>query len=182
MSCPQNSNPGRFDHHWRPDGCLANWYSHRAAASGASIFVSHWHVGAVDKAQGKFRSGLGIAITSRTYKAYRDLQASRCRQKLTASGAVPQRVLWASMETKYPAARGILYIKVLAATDTTNTLPEAALLAFADHGRVADSMPSDSDSAETCSRQLPAQASILKHLPPIFGTTARRRSSSHGTI
>jgi len=118
-------------------------------ASVASIFVSRWDVAVKDKVQGEFRNNhLGIAIAMRTYKAYRDLLASRRWQKLAASGARPQRLLWASTGTKDPAAPDVLYVEALAAPDTINTIPEKTLLAFAEHGKVNNVLPADEGYAE----------------------------------
>ncbi len=119
-------------------------------SSVASIFVSRWDVAVKDKVQGEFRNNrLGIAIAMRTYKAYRDLLASKRWQKLAASGARPQRLLWASTGTKDPAASETLYVEALAAPDTVNTIPEKTLLAFAEHGKINNILPVDEGSAET---------------------------------
>ncbi len=116
----------------------------------ASIFVSRWDVAVKDKVQGEFRNNrLGIAIAMRTYKAYRDLLASKRWQKLVASGARPQRLLWASTGTKDPAASDTLYVEALAAPDTVDTIPEKTLLAFAWHGKVKNVLPFDEGHAET---------------------------------
>jgi transaldolase len=117
-------------------------------ASVASIFVSRWDVAIKDKVSDEFRNRLGIAIAMRTYKAYRDLLASKRWQKLASSGAQPQRLLWASTGTKDPAAPDVLYVETLAAPDTINTMPEKTLLAFADHGKVKDAMRFDGGNAE----------------------------------
>lgn len=117
-------------------------------ASVASIFVSRWDVAVKDKVSEGFRNRLGIAIAMRTYKAYRDLLASKRWQQLAAAGARPQRLLWASTGTKDPAAPDTLYLNALAAPDTINTIPEKTLLAFADHGKVADAMRFDGGNAE----------------------------------
>jgi len=119
-------------------------------SSVASIFVSRWDVAVKDKVQGEFRNNrLGIAIAMRTYKAYRDLLASKRWQKLATSGARPQRLLWASTGTKDPAASETLYVEALAAPDTVNTIPEKTLLAFAEHGKIKNVLPVDEGSAET---------------------------------
>jgi transaldolase len=117
-------------------------------ASVASIFVSRWDVAVKDKVQDQFHNRLGIAIGMRAYKAYRDLLISRRWQKLAASGARPQRLLWASTGTKDPAASDTLYIEALAAPDTINTMPEKTLLAFAEHGKIGDVLPVDEGYAE----------------------------------
>ena len=119
-------------------------------ASVASLFVSRWDVAVKDKVQGEFRNNrLGIAIAMRTYKAYRDLLASKRWQKLAAAGARPQRLLWASTGTKDPAAPDTLYVEGLAAPDTVNTIPEKTLLAFAGHGKITNVLPVDESAAET---------------------------------
>jgi len=117
-------------------------------ASVASIFVSRWDVAVKDEVSAGYRNRLGIAIAMRTYKAYRDLLASKRWQQLAASGARPQRLLWASTGTKDPAAADTLYVDALAAPDTINTIPEQTLLAFADHGKVTGALPVDEGYAE----------------------------------
>jgi len=114
----------------------------------ASIFVSRWDVAVKDKVSDALRNRLGIAIALRTYKAYCDLLASARWQKLAASGARPQRLLWASTGTKDPAAPDTLYLEALAAPDTINTIPENTLLAFADHGKAKSILPTDGGDAE----------------------------------
>jgi len=117
-------------------------------ASVASIFVSRWDVAVKDKVSAGFRNRLGIAIATRTYKAYLDLLASKRWQNLAASGALQQRLLWASTGTKDAAASDTLYLEALAAPNTINTIPEKTLLAFAEHGKVEGAMHDDGDNAE----------------------------------
>ena len=114
----------------------------------ASLFVSRWDVAVRDEISAQFQNRLGIAMAMRTYKAYRDLLASERWKKLAAAGARPQRLLWASTGSKDPAARDTLYVEALAAADTINTIPEKTLLAFAEHGRVGETLPADGGYAE----------------------------------
>jgi len=114
----------------------------------ASLFVSRWDVAIKDKVSPEFHNRLGIAIAMRTYKAYRDLLASKRWQTLAAAGARPQRLLWASTGTKDPAAADTLYLEALAAPDTINTVPEKTLLAFDEHGKVRSALPTDGGDAE----------------------------------
>jgi transaldolase len=114
----------------------------------ASIFVSRWDVAVKDKVAPELHNRLGIAIAKQTYKAYRELLTSGRWQKLAASGARPQRLLWASTGTKDPNASDTLYIEALAAPDTINTIPEKTLLAFAAHGKVKNGLPVDGGDAE----------------------------------
>ena len=64
------------------------------------------------------------------------------------AGARPQRLLWASTGTKDPEASDVLYIQALAAPFTVNTMPEATLKAFAEHGEVGDLLPADGGDCE----------------------------------
>jgi transaldolase len=114
----------------------------------ASVFISRWDKAVMGKVSQNLRNRLGIAIAERTYKAYRDLLKSARWQKLAGAGAVPQRLLWASTGTKDPGASDVLYIEVLAAPDTVNTIPEKTLLAFADHGQVKNVMQPGGRDAE----------------------------------
>jgi transaldolase len=118
-------------------------------ASVASIFVSRWDVAVKDRAPQPLRNRLGIAISMRCFRAYRELVASARWQKLAAAGARAQRLLWASTGTKDPAAPDTLYLEALAAPDTINTVPDKTLLAFAEHGKVQNTMPADGGDAET---------------------------------
>jgi transaldolase len=102
----------------------------------ASLFVSRWDVAVAGKEPDELKDRLGIAIARQAYKAYRELLISRQWVQLAAQGASAQRLLWASTGTKNPKASDTLYISGLAAPDTVNTMPEATLLAFADHGQV----------------------------------------------
>jgi transaldolase len=52
------------------------------------------------------------------------------------AGARPQRPLWASTGTKDPAYSDVLYVDRLVTAGAVNTMPEATLRAFADHGDV----------------------------------------------
>ncbi len=119
-----------------------------AVGSVASLFVSRWDVAVHDKVPQPLRNRLGIAIAKRTYKAYRELLASKRWQHLAGAGARPQRLLWASTGTKDPAVSDTLYIEDLAAPDTVNTMPEKTLLAFAEHGELKGDLPNDGGDAE----------------------------------
>jgi transaldolase len=114
----------------------------------ASVFISRWDKAVMGRVSENLRNRLGIAIAERTYKAYLNLLDSARWQRLADAGAVPQRLLWASTGTKDPGASDVLYIEVLAAPDTVNTIPEKTLLAFADHGRVKNVMQPGGRDAE----------------------------------
>jgi transaldolase len=119
-----------------------------AVGSVASIFVSRWDVAVSDQAPDALKDRLGIAVAQRAYRAYLTLLGSPRWQRAYNAGARPQRLLWASTGTKDPKASDILYVKALAAPFTVNTMPEATLKAFADHGEVGGTLPPDGGDAE----------------------------------
>lgn len=125
----------------------------------ASLFVSRWDAAVKNTVPNELRNKLGIAISGRTYRAYRELLASPRWRKLAAEGARPQRLLWASTGTKDPDAPATLYVEALAAPDTVNTMPEKTLQAFAEHGVVKGGMPADGSDAEAMLARF-AQAGI----------------------
>lgn len=114
----------------------------------ASVFISRWDAAVADEVPDPLKNKLGIAIARRTYKAYRDYLNSPRWQRAGNAGARPQRLLWASTGTKDPQASDILYIKALAAPFTVNTIPEATLKAFADHGESGPLMAADGGDGE----------------------------------
>ncbi|MGA2512386.1 MAG: transaldolase [Candidatus Limnocylindrales bacterium] len=106
----------------------------------ASVFVSRWDGPLAGDLPPDLHLKLGIATARKTYAAYRALLESDRWQRLLNEGARPQRLLWASTGTKDPKASDVLYVEALAAPLTVNTMPEETLLAFADHGTVADTL------------------------------------------
>jgi transaldolase len=119
-----------------------------AVHSVASVFVSRWDKAVAGKVPADLHDQLGIAVASRTYKAYRNLLDTDRWLRLENAGAKPQRVLWASTGTKDPEASDVLYVKALAAPHTVNTMPEQTLLAFAQHGEVGAMLKADGGNAE----------------------------------
>ncbi|MGK2933002.1 MAG: transaldolase [Solirubrobacterales bacterium] len=119
-----------------------------AVNSVASLFVSRWDAAVIDDVSPELRAKLGIAIGQQAYAAYRELIASDRAQRLANEGAMTQRLLMASTGTKDPEASDVLYIEALGAPNTVNTMPEPALLAYADHGVTGDPIPPDGGTAE----------------------------------
>lgn len=68
-------------------------------------------------------------------------------QALADRGARPQRPLWASTSTKNPAYPDTLYVDELIGPHTVNTIPDATLAAFDEHGTVARTVDADVDAA-----------------------------------
>ena len=99
---------------------------------------------------------LGIAVGRQAYKAYCDLLATPRYRRVMNAGAPPQRLLMASTGTKDPKASDTLYVEALAAPFTVDTIPEATLNAFADHGKVGAPTPADGGDCETVLAQFRA--------------------------
>jgi transaldolase len=108
-----------------------------AIASVASFFVSRvdTKADALLPADSPLRGRLAIANAHRAYGRYCERFADQRWEALAAAGAHPQRPLWASTGTKDPAYSDVLYVEELIAPDVVNTMPEATLRAFADHGQ-----------------------------------------------
>jgi len=79
----------------------------------------------------------GVANARLAYQAYEETFSQQRFRDLHALGANAQRPLWASTGVKNPDYADTLYVSELIAENVVNTMPEATLEAFADHG-VAD--------------------------------------------
>ncbi len=130
----------------------------RSVASVASFFVSRVDT-AVDALIKINESAikqvstelLGKAAIANAKLAYRDFQKDFCGQRfasLKTKGARVQRPLWASTSTKNPDYRDVMYPESLIGANTVDTLPEATLMAFIDHGKVSNSINQGLEEAE----------------------------------
>jgi transaldolase len=71
------------------------------------------------------------------YAAFQKTFSGPRWEALAKAGASVQRPLWASTSTMNPAYPDTMYVDQLIGPDTVNTLPDATLEAFADHGTLA---------------------------------------------
>jgi transaldolase len=74
------------------------------------------------------------------YERYQEIFYGKNFEKLHKAGGHVQRCLWASVSTKNPAYSDVLYIEPLIGKETVTTVPDDTLKAFADHGKVADTL------------------------------------------
>jgi transaldolase len=127
-------------------------------ASVASFFVSRvdTKADALLPADSPLRGRLAIANAHRAYGRYRERFADERWEALAAAGARPQRPLWASTGTKDPAYSDVLYVEELIAADVVNTMPEATLRAFADHGQASHTLDESTAAAEDILRNAQA--------------------------
>jgi transaldolase len=105
-------------------------------ASVASFFVSRVDTKADDElAPGSPLRGTVAVTNARQAFRLHDERFSDARwRRLAAKGARDQRPLWASTGTKNPAYSDVLYVEQLIASGVVNTMPQATLEAFDDHG------------------------------------------------
>ena len=80
------------------------------------------------------RGKAAIANTRLAYQLYEQRFSTPRWESLRSAGANPQRPLWASTSTKDPAYPDTMYVVELVAPNVVNTMPEATILAVADHG------------------------------------------------
>ena len=100
------------------------------------------------------RGKAAIAQARLAYHAFRHTFSGPRWEALAADGAVVQRPLWASTSTKNPSYPDTLYLDELIGPDTVNTIPDATLDAFIDHGTVARTIDEGLAHAELVWRQL----------------------------
>ena len=94
------------------------------------------------------RGRAGVAQAKVAYQRFRRRFAGARWEALVARGARVQRPLWASTSTKNPTYPELLYVEGLIGPDTVNTMPEATIGAFCDHGRVARTLDDGVEEAE----------------------------------
>jgi transaldolase/glucose-6-phosphate isomerase len=129
-----------------------------ASASVASFFVSRVDT-AVEAllAEGSpLRGRIAVANAKLAYARFRELFSGKRWERLAAAGARLQRPLWASTGTKNHAYSDVLYVEELVGPDTVNTMPQATMDAFRDHGRVRpDAVAEGLDEARAMVDELP---------------------------
>ncbi len=127
-------------------------------ASVASFFVSRVDTEAdrrlAEVGRPELQGKLAIANAKLAYQHYLETFAGERWNVLAASGATPQRCLWASTSTKNPAYRDVLYVEELIGPDTVNTMPFETIAAFQDHGVCVDTLVEDVDAAQTLLAEL----------------------------
>jgi transaldolase len=80
------------------------------------------------------RGKAAIANARLAHQLYEEAFGSERWESLAAAGAKPQRPLWASTSTKDPSYPDTMYVSELITPGTVNTMPQATLEAYADHG------------------------------------------------
>lgn len=132
---------------------LAGGGDARRIKSVASLFLSRVDtlidrkLDAAGGAAAALRGKSGVALARLAYQEYKAAFKGADFAPLAARGARPQYMLWASTGTKNPAYSDLLYVEPLIGPETINTVPDATLAAFRDHGRAALTLERDVDQA-----------------------------------
>ena len=103
----------------------------------------------------KVRGQVAIASAKRAYQIYKEIFGSDRFKKLTAQGALVQRLLWASTGTKNPDYSDVKYIEALIGPDTVYTVPVETLNDYRDHGVPKASLEKDVAEAARVLKRLP---------------------------
>jgi transaldolase len=94
------------------------------------------------------RGRAAVAQAKLAYKLFSETFQGGRWDALAARGARVQRPLWASTGTKNKAYSDVLYVDELIGPDSVNTLTEATIEAFEDHGQLRRTVDADVDEAE----------------------------------
>ena len=90
---------------------------------------------------------IAIALAKAAYRDWQNYFGSADFQGLEAQGANRVQLLWASTGVKNPAYPDTLYVDSLIGPATVNTVPDATLKAFIDHGKAAPTLTEGTDQA-----------------------------------
>jgi len=135
-------------------------------ASVASVFISR--IDAVVDMQLPDSAAMlrGKAAIAAAKIAYRNWQQDTqdTFAPLARAGAQAQLLLWASTGTKNPAYRDVMYVEELIGSETVNTVPDATLAAFRDHGEARATLSPDGVAAESVLAQLAAHGIDLEKI------------------
>jgi transaldolase len=119
----------------------------------ASFFVSRVdtetdkRLDAIGGGATQLKGKLAIANAKLAYQNYLEAFSGSRWEALEQRGATKQRCLWASTSTKNPEYRDVMYVEELIGPDTVNTMPEETIVAFQEHGQIAETLTEGIDEA-----------------------------------
>ena len=93
------------------------------------------------------RGKAAIAQAKIAYEMFEQTFSGEAWRSLAKLGAQVQRALWASTSTKNPDYPDTMYVDELIGPHSVNTLPDATMDAFSDHGSIAETITSNVDGA-----------------------------------
>ncbi len=102
------------------------------------------------------RGTAAVAQAQSAYQHFHRTFAGERWEALRTKGARVQRPLWASTSTKNPGYPDLLYVDNLIGPASVNTMPEATLRAFEDHGTLKRTVDADPGAAASALDRLRA--------------------------
>lgn len=120
----------------------------------ASFFISRVDSKVDSKLPSNLQGKTAINLAKMAYLSYNETFNSEGFSALKRHGARGQYLLWASTGTKDPRYSDVLYVEELIGKYTINTIPDATLDAFRDHGVVRESLTKDLDQTLTIIDQI----------------------------
>lgn len=133
----------------------------------ASFFISRID-NALDTTLPKHLQGkIAIALAKAAYHDWQEYFSTPEFKELAAKGANKISLLWASTGVKNPDYSNTLYVDSLIGEDTVNTVPDATLKAFMEHGTAASTLTQNTEQAL-------AQIAEAEKLGVAFETLATR--------
>ena len=120
----------------------------------ASFFVSRVdtevdrRLEALGRAAQAVEGKAAVAQAQLAYELFQQHFSGPRWEALAAKGAHVQRPLWASTSTKNPKYPDLLYVDSLIGPDTVNTMPDATIKAFLDHGTLDRTVDRDFPGAQ----------------------------------
>ena len=95
----------------------------------------------------ELRGKAAIAQAKIAYEMFEQTFSGEAWRSLAKLGAQVQRPLWASTSTKNPDYPDTMYVDELIGPHSVNTLPDATMDAFSDHGSITETITSNVDGA-----------------------------------
>jgi transaldolase len=119
-------------------------------------------------ADGSLYGKAAVAQAKLAYELFQERFSGSRWQALRDAGAHPQRPLWASTSTKNPAYPDLLYVDTLIGPDTVNTMPDATVAAFVDHGTPARTVDVNLEEAHSLLDALAAVGVDMKDVSAVL--------------
>lgn len=120
----------------------------------ASFFLSRVDSAVDEKLPAELQGKTAISLSRQAYLDYQNIFHGERFASLKAKGAKSQYLLWASTGVKNKNYSDVMYIEELIGEETINTVPDATLDAFRDHGVAASRLTNGIQDAKN----------ILKHV------------------
>lgn len=130
----------------------------------ASFFLSRIDSAIDDKLPTSLQGKTAINLSKQAYLDYQKIFHGERFKKLKEKGAFSQYLLWASTGTKNKAYSDVLYVEELIGPETINTVPDATLDAFRDHGVAAERLTKNIENADKILKEVEANGINLEGL------------------